>query len=65
MEPIIISYGPSGGSLTKVIASYDSTNKYYYIEWIIPGDAALGSYDVKVETGITSDLASGRFRVGS
>ena len=51
--------------MTKVIASYDSTYNYYYIDWIIPSDAALGSYDVKVETGITSDPASGRFQVGN
>ena len=46
--------------MTKVIASYDSTFNYYYIDWIKPGDAVLGNYDVKVETRITSNLACER-----
>ena len=52
-----ISYGPSGGSLTEHSAMYFSTWNYFYYDWVIPGGAAAGHYDVKVDVS-TPDLRS-------
>jgi ABC-type glycerol-3-phosphate transport system substrate-binding protein len=64
-EPVSISYGPSGGTLTTVKASYNSDWDYCYIDWTIPVSATIGSYDIKVDSGSTSFTASGAFQVAA
>ena len=44
-----ISYRPSLGSWTEVVAEFNSKWDYWYIDWTIPGGADLGMYDVKVD----------------
>jgi len=63
VEPVSISYGPSGDPMTTVTASYQSTWNYYYIDWTIPSGATLGLYDVQVDSGTTSTTKSERFEV--
>jgi hypothetical protein len=65
VEPVDISYRLQGGSWATVTASYESTWDYYYIDWAIPFGADLGLYDVRVESGVTSVMATGRFQVGA
>jgi hypothetical protein len=63
VEPVSISYGPSGGSLTTVTALQHSVWGYYYIDLTIPSGATLGLYDVRVDSGVTTSTASGVFNV--
>jgi hypothetical protein len=54
---VSISYRPSGGSWTTVPATYFQTWDYWYYDWVLPGGATLGLYDVKVDVA-TPDLRS-------
>jgi len=47
---VAISYKPEGGaSWTTETASYYAADDYFYHDWVIPGGAETGLYDVKVE----------------
>ena len=66
VTPVNISYKlHSTSTWTAGTVAYNSEWDYFYIEWTIPDSAALGSYDVKVETGKTTMIANGRFKVQS
>lgn len=46
---VTISYRPQGGDWTTEEASYNAMWDYWYVDWVIPGDAVTGLYDVKVD----------------
>jgi len=63
-----ISYRPQGGDWTTVGATYSAYWGYWYYDWVIPGDATLGLYDVKVDAedpdgGFSSMTELGEFEV--
>jgi hypothetical protein len=63
-----ISYRPQGGSWTTETASYHLTRDYWYYDWVIPGDATPGLYDIKVEAwdpdgGSVESTETGEFNV--
>jgi PKD repeat protein len=60
-EPVSISYGPTGDTLTTTTASYNSDWNYYYIDITVP--ATLGLYDVQVDSDTTSTTFSERYEV--
>jgi hypothetical protein len=45
---VTIGYRVEGGDWTAVAGSWDSFYGYWYYDWVIPGDAAAGLYDVIV-----------------
>ena len=53
---VYISYKNPSGTWTRELASYYAPSNYWYYDWVIPFDAELGLYDVRVEA---SDLDGG------
>ena len=65
---VYISYRPQGGGWTTEAATYNDAWDYWRIDWVIPGDAVPGLYDVKVDAedpdeGSTSSTELGEFTV--
>ncbi|MDG6223231.1 MAG: DUF2341 domain-containing protein [Candidatus Bathyarchaeota archaeon] len=60
-EPVNISYGLSGETLTTETATYQSTWDHYFIDITVP--STLGFCDVKVDSGTTTTTKTGRYEV--
>ena len=65
---VTISYRPQGGTWTSKTTFYNSIYNFWYYDWNIPGDAAPGLYDVKVDVedldgGLTTSTKLGVFTV--
>ena len=65
---VSISYRPQGGEWTTEAATYNVVWDYWGIDWVIPGDAVPGLYDVRVDVedpsgGSVSSTELGEFTV--
>ena len=65
---VSISYRLQGGGWTTASATYSPGGGYWYVDWVVPGGAAAGLYDVKVEVsdpngGSASSTQTGRFNI--
>ncbi len=65
-----ISYRPQGGNWTTPAASYNKTLDSWYANWVIPKDAGLGLYDVRVYVndgtgGSATSIITGQFIVSA
>jgi hypothetical protein len=65
---VTTSYRLQGGSWVSSAAFYNQGQGYWYVDWTIPGDAAIGLYDVRVvagdpDGGSVMRVDAGKFRV--
>jgi hypothetical protein len=65
---VTISYRPQGGAWVNVSATYQPNRGNWYYDWVIPGDAVVGLYDIMVNVsdpdgGATLRLETGEFNV--
>jgi hypothetical protein len=65
---VSISYRTSGGGWVTKTALYDVPYNYWYFDWVIPGGATPGFYDVKVDVsdpngGSTSSTTMNAFKL--
>jgi hypothetical protein len=64
-----VSYRVQGGSWITESAIYRADVDYWYVDWVIPFDAATGLYDVKIDVmdsdgGVNTYTEMGEFMVG-